>query len=121
MASWRTRPAVRDNARRQGNGALGDTGRARPWGLVCRESALYPGPQQNHEPLDLSADMSLARENAHVGPGQAVEAGKLKTGEGPSQSHCAGPVGQESLNWAGPGAPGPESAQGSQVQLSQSI
>lgn len=36
-------------------------------GPDCQAFALYPGPRQSHEPLDLSVDMSLAQENAHEG------------------------------------------------------
>ena len=88
----------------RGSGAVGDTNRARLSGFT-----LYPGPRQSHEPFNLLV-VSPAQENAHVGTGQAIETGKLRTGVEPIRSHCGGAGGQESLNWAGPGTPWSETS-----------
>lgn len=86
MASWWTRPS--------GIGPCQEAVEVGLWetqaGPDCQAFTLYPGPRQSHEPLDLSVDVSLAQENAHVGTGQAMEAGKLRTGVEPTGSHCGG-------------------------------
>lgn len=106
MVSWWTRPS--------GVGPCQEAEEVELWetqaGPDCQAFALYPGPRQSHEPLDLLV-VSLAQENAHVGTGQAIETGKLRTGVEPTGSHCGGAGGQESLNWAGPGTPWSETTQ----------
>lgn len=101
MASWlgscqqsgRTRHScIGYMPRRKADGGIEGISRARLWGLgVLRGLGFTLDTMQSHECLDLSADMRLARTRLTQETGQIAEAMRLKTGVGPTGSHCCDP------------------------------